>query len=68
MILINPDAIFAGIAKNTWDKNDIADIWRIDTTMIKNKWYLDYNLYFNDNESFLTYEPIPPESIEFIKN
>jgi hypothetical protein len=65
--LDRPDAIFAGVAKDTWDKNNIADIWRIDTTKIKNKWYLDYNLYFNDNESFLTYESIPPEAIKFIK-
>lgn len=44
------------------------DVWEIDTTNLKNIWYLDLNLNKYANKSYnkfiMTYEPIPAEAIK----
>jgi hypothetical protein len=44
------------------------DVWEIDTSKLKNIWYLDLNLNKYANKNFnnfiMTYEPIPKEAIE----
>lgn len=49
------------------------DIWRIDTTGLKNIWWEDLNFYrHNDPEKrkpdyLMTFEPIPPEHLKLVK-
>jgi len=60
----HPSAIFVSSEQDFFGwSND--DEWRIDTTMIDNKWWQDYNLYHEEQQkkSFLTYEPIPFSAI-----
>ena len=65
----HPPAIYASSEKDFFGNiND--DEWRIDTSMIDNKWWQDYNLYDEEQQkkSFLTYEPIPVKALKLIKN
>lgn len=56
-------AIFATSKNNLWSFVDLEStvLLIIDTTKIKNKWYLDANL--PNGEYFITYEPISPDAI-----
>jgi hypothetical protein len=60
-------AIFASTDKDSLFSPYGKDVWKIDTSKIKNIWYLDLNLNKYANESFnkfiMTYEPIPLEVI-----
>lgn len=45
-----------------------ADTWKIDTTVIPNKWYEDLNtVHLSDKAEAMTFDPIPPEAIELVK-
>jgi hypothetical protein len=64
-------AIFASIDKNELFSSYGKDVWQIDTTNLKNLWYLDLNLnkYANKNYNkfIMTYEPIPKEALKLYK-
>jgi hypothetical protein len=51
--------------KDWWDSTYDDDIYRIDTTKIKNKWYGDPNFDLKDNR-IITFEKIPANSIKLI--
>ena len=48
-----------------WDSTYDDDIYKIDTTELKNKWYVDPNFYLEDKR-IITFENIPPNSIKLI--
>jgi hypothetical protein len=54
--------------KNDWfDSTYDDDVYKIDTTKIKNKWYLDPNFLWEKNpKHIITYENIPKNAIELI--
>ena len=57
--------------KDWWDSGYDDDLYRIDTTIIKNKWYYDPNfvtgIYATDKpDKIITFEPIPLNAIELI--
>ena len=57
------DSIFAINNENiSWITDENTDRWIIDTTQLKNKWWIDLNL--NSKSYIMTFEPIP---IEFLK-
>lgn len=47
--------------ESTWDD----DIYRIDTTKLKNKWYIDPNFDLRSTR-IITFEPIPRNAIKLI--
>jgi hypothetical protein len=57
-------AVFATSKNNLWSmiNSNEYTLLIIDTTKIKNKWYIDANI--QDGDHFITYEPIPPEAIQ----
>jgi hypothetical protein len=48
-----------------WDSTYDDDIYRIDTTKLKNRWYVDPNFDLDDNR-IITFENIPLNSIKLI--
>jgi hypothetical protein len=65
---INGEVIFAVNSDNKEDWFDSTyddDIYKIDTTNLKNKWYGDPNFYLDDKR-IITFERIPVDSIELI--
>jgi hypothetical protein len=53
--------------KNDWfDSTYDDDIYRIDTTKLNNKWFLDPNFGVDDNQHVITFEPIPLSVIKLI--
>lgn len=48
-----------------WDSTYDDDIYRIDTTKLKNRWYVDPNFDLEDNR-IITFENIPLNSIKLI--
>ena len=70
---IDGEVIFAisGDVENVWDSGYNDDLYRIDTTKLKNKWYKDPNfvdgVYKNQRiDAIITFEPIPKNYIELI--
>lgn len=67
---IKGKVIFATNSENKKDWFDSTyddDIYKIDTTNLKNKWYLDPNYNFQKNKiHVITFEPIEKNSIELI--
>jgi hypothetical protein len=59
------DSIFAVNGPYSWALLKNLDKWQIDTTNLKNKWWLDLN--FNDKKYIMTFEPIPKEYLKLIK-
>jgi hypothetical protein len=51
--------------KDWWDSTYDDDIYRIDTTNLKNKWYVDPNFDLKDHR-IITFENIPLKSIKII--
>lgn len=51
--------------KDWWDSTYDDDIYRIDTTGLKNKWYVDPNFDLKDHR-IITFENIPSKSIKLI--
>jgi hypothetical protein len=65
---IEGEVIFAVNSNNKrdwWNSTYDDDIYRIDTTELKNKWYNDPN-FDSDNLHIITFESIPKNSIELI--
>lgn len=58
-------AVNSDNAKDWWDSGYDDDLWRIDTSVIANKWYNDPNFGINDKR-IITFEPIPVVAIELI--
>jgi hypothetical protein len=54
--------------KDWFDSTYDDDIYKIDTKLIKNKWYQDPNFYCESNNCkyIITYEPIPKSAIKLI--
>lgn len=66
---IDGKVIFAVNSENPedwWDSTYNDDIYRIDTTKLNNKWYVDPNFDLEDKR-IITFERIPLNSIELIK-
>lgn len=42
------------------------DVYKIDTTNLNNKWFLDPNFGVEGNQHIITFEPIPLSSMELI--
>lgn len=64
---INGKVIFATNSnkkKDLFDSTYDDDIYQIDTTKLKNEWYLDPN--FGDKRYVITFEPIPLSAIKLI--
>jgi hypothetical protein len=51
--------------KDWWDSTYDDDIYRIDTTNLKNKWYVDPNFDLKDKR-IITFENIPVKAIKII--
>ncbi len=51
--------------KDWWDSTYDDDIYKIDTTNLKNKWYVDPNFDLKDKR-IITFENIPTKSIKLI--
>ena len=51
--------------KNWWDSTYDDDIYRIDTTNLKNRWYVDPNFNLEDHR-IITFENIPLKAIKLI--
>ena len=67
---IDGEVIFATNSddENEWfDSTYDDDMYRIDTSRLKNKWYLDPNFGDNDNPYIITFEKIPLSAIKLIK-
>ena len=65
---IDGNVVFAVNSDNKedwWDSTYDDDIYRIDTTNLKNKWYNDPNFDLN-HKRIITFENIPISSIELI--
>lgn len=65
---IDGEVIFAVNSDNKkdwWDSTYDDDIYRIDTTKLKNKWYNDPNFDLEDKR-IITFENIPLNSIKLI--
>jgi RNA:NAD 2'-phosphotransferase (TPT1/KptA family) len=58
-------AVNSDDSKDWWDSTYDDDIYRIDTTGLNNKWYVDPNFDLGDNR-IITFENIPVESIKLI--
>ncbi len=66
---IKGKVIFATNSNNQKDWFDTTyddDIYKIDTTKIKNKWYVDPNFKWGDSKHVITFEPIPKYAITLI--
>ena len=48
-----------------WDSTYDDDIYKIDTTGLNNKWYVDPNFDLEDNR-IITFQKIPVDSIKLI--
>jgi hypothetical protein len=69
--LYYPPTIFASLESHGHYHGVLGDdVWRIDTTNLKNKWWEDLNFYEHENpkkeeiDYVMTFEPIPPEHLE----
>jgi hypothetical protein len=65
---INGKVIFAVNSDNKkdwWDSTYDDDIYQIDTSNLKNKWYVDPNFNLKDHR-VITFENIPAKSIKLI--
>ena len=65
---INGEVIFAVNSDNKkdwWDSTYDDDIYKIDTTNLKNLWYVDPNFILDDRR-IITFEPIPPKNLKLI--
>ena len=51
--------------KDWWDSTYDDDIYKVDTTKLKNKWYVDPNFDLEDKR-IITFEKIPFNSIKLI--
>lgn len=51
--------------KDWWDSTYDDDMYQIDTTLIKNKWYSDPNFDVEDKR-MITFDPIPRNSIKLM--
>jgi hypothetical protein len=51
--------------KDWWDSTYDDDIYRIDTTSLKNKWYVDPN-FDSEAHRVITFENIPKKAIKII--
>lgn len=66
-----PPSVFAAIKEDGWHKG--GDVWRINTTNLKNKWWVDLNFYRHKDpnkepvEFLMTFESIPPEHLTLLK-
>ena len=63
-----PPAIF--VSKNIdslFFDDDMADIWKIDTENLKNKWWKDLNLTSKNKNHIMTYEAIPVDNISLYR-
>jgi len=58
-------AVNSDNSKDWWDSTYDDDIYRIDTTDLKNKWYNDPNFDLKDKR-IITFESIPVNSIKLI--
>lgn len=67
--LYYPPTVFAAL-EPTGHYNGLLgdDVWRIDTTNLKNKWWEDLNFYKHKKKDkidyVMTFEPIPPDHLE----
>jgi hypothetical protein len=67
---IDGEVIFATNSddENEWfDSTYDDDMYRVDTTRLKNKWYLDPNFGEDDNPYIITFEKIPLSAIKLIR-
>jgi hypothetical protein len=65
--LNHPPCIFVSINEPLWKVGTPnTDVWKIDTTKIKNKWWNDMNaeLMFRGENLLMTFEKIEKSSIE----
>ena len=65
---IDGEVIFAVNSDNKkdwWDSTYDDDIYRIDTTNLKNLWYVDPNFILDDRR-IITFEPIPAKHLKLI--
>lgn len=65
---INNSVIFAinsDSQKDRWDSGYDDDIYRIDTSNLQNKWFIDPN-FEGDDRWIFTFEPIPLEALTLI--
>jgi len=67
-----PPAVFC--SKNKYDASflfieDKYDVWEIDLTELKNKWFLDCNMlgYIYKDCFFMTFEKIKPEALKLVE-
>ena len=61
------DSIFAVNGHHVW--HELYDCWEIDTTNLKNKWWMDLNFNNKVNKKYImTFEPIPPEFLKLNNN
>lgn len=58
-------AVNSDAKEDWWVSGYDDDLYRIDTTNLKNKWYSDPNFDLDDKR-IITFEPIPVSSIELI--
>lgn len=58
-------AVNSGNKNDFWDSTYDDDIYKIDTSKIKNKWFNDPNFELKDNR-IITFDNIPINSIELI--
>ena len=74
MRLYYPPTIFVAL-EPTGHYNGLLgdDVWEIDTTNLKNKWWEDLNFYRHLDpqkrkiDYVMTFEPIPPENIKLLE-
>jgi hypothetical protein len=53
--------------KNDWFESGYDDdIYRIDTTKLENKWFLDPNFGDENNQHVITFEPIPLSALKLV--
>lgn len=66
--LEHPPAVFATNHSPLW-KLQGSDIWKIDTSKISNKWWMDMNMdsAHQGEKCIMTFDSIPKDAIELIK-
>lgn len=68
-----PPSVFATVEKDGWYNKVIkGDVWRIDTTNLKNIWWEDLNFYRHEDpnkepvDCVMTFDSIPTEHLELV--